>query len=769
MLAKIIGVVCLLPASFFLHGKSWPGKLAKSPASLFTPLLAPHPAPLQKRGNLYNYFVYYPMRAGRELCEHGSIKQTASVVKRFLLLRLYRKIKVILQPDEKKLAPAPLLPPLPLANLERLGQSSQIKVLVLASIGGLLKYPILCSPGELLKTIPNFTYNELVACLQPDEQILRYAENMVLGGKQALIVSNEGEIQDILTKKFGNGAFLANGVKYLKISDSCELTAYLRQTGNILPKEALFCGSNTAPYIKEGMNAWELPGLAETICEAGGQAVATVFKIARRNPAWNIFLGIGLQRYFACGGSPALQRCESLEQLVCLSAAPVMSLLVLKAMQEAKAKNCILEFTGNAAFIAEKVFAILNAAAGWQPDENSAPIELRIDFGNSQNFFALKTEAKAINFLEKNQPWGNMLAGVMLAAKKDEKLAAQFVLYARELVYFSIMFKWLANAEPDAIIPYLAQIMERAPLANRGALGELTGLCGDNLEKMLDEQLVHKSIFTASGFNDYENCINPALLPGLTTSSAPAGIHVHIYDPALIQEFARYLRRFPFQFDIYATFVDKALEEQIRFMFNGSLLPLMRCCETLLVPNRGRDIAPWLAIGKKFHHKYEYFCHVHTKRSPQLAERQGESWRRYLLDNLLDPCAAKAIMAAFVSDEHLGCVFPELFAPMRMESPGGDTLYGTGAQCAIIMEILERVHLSGKLTRRELFFSAGAMFWYRPAALAILFDADIKLEEFPEEPLPMDGTLAHALERAIPIICMRQGYKAKSLTCYPLA
>jgi len=56
---------------------------------------------------------------------------------------------------------------------------------------------------------------------------------------------------------------------------------------------------------------------------------------------------------------------------------------------------------------------------------------------------------------------------------------------------------------------------------------------------------------------------------------------------------------------------------------------------------------------------------------------------------------------------------------------------------------------------RALNFPVGTMFWARPIALKPLFDLNFSWEDYPEEPLPYDGTLLHAIERSLGIFAIR--------------
>ena len=52
----------------------------------------------------------------------------------------------------------------------------------------------------------------------------------------------------------------------------------------------------------------------------------------------------------------------------------------------------------------------------------------------------------------------------------------------------------------------------------------------------------------------------------------------------------------------------------------------------------------------------------------------------------------------------------------------------------------------------------GSVFWFRPKALAPLFDYGWQHTDFPPEPLPQDGTISHAIERVYPFVAQAAGY-----------
>jgi lipopolysaccharide biosynthesis protein len=51
------------------------------------------------------------------------------------------------------------------------------------------------------------------------------------------------------------------------------------------------------------------------------------------------------------------------------------------------------------------------------------------------------------------------------------------------------------------------------------------------------------------------------------------------------------------------------------------------------------------------------------------------------------------------------------------------------------------------------------MYLARTGALAPLLHAGFSFEDFPEEPIPLDGTAMHAIERLTPLVCEKAGYR----------
>jgi glycosyltransferase involved in cell wall biosynthesis len=170
-----------------------------------------------------------------------------------------------------------------------------------------------------------------------------------------------------------------------------------------------------------------------------------------------------------------------------------------------------------------------------------------------------------------------------------------------------------------------------------------------------------------------------------------------------------------------------------------------------VMANLGRDIGPFITLLKDRLSAYDLVGHLHGKRSvhtlhydPEL----GNRWRDFLWQHLIGPAVpvADIVIERFARDLQLGMVFPE-----------NDFLVGWERNRKIAASLAPRLGLGTLPEHIE--FPVGTMFWARPQALQSLATAEFVAEEYPLEPLPIDGTMLHALERMIPLVVEAAGYR----------
>ncbi len=166
------------------------------------------------------------------------------------------------------------------------------------------------------------------------------------------------------------------------------------------------------------------------------------------------------------------------------------------------------------------------------------------------------------------------------------------------------------------------------------------------------------------------------------------------------------------------------------------------------VPNTGRDIGPFFTqFGKNIQRNYEIIGHIHTKNTLSLDDVYLKLWRNFLLENLIGGKAKMAdiIFANMVHDSSIGLVFPD-----------EPNIVGWGNNKQIATSMATRLGITD--LPRHFNFPVGTMFWARVDAISPLFDLNLDYGDYPEEPVPYDGTILHAIERLLPFVSNKMGY-----------
>lgn len=155
------------------------------------------------------------------------------------------------------------------------------------------------------------------------------------------------------------------------------------------------------------------------------------------------------------------------------------------------------------------------------------------------------------------------------------------------------------------------------------------------------------------------------------------------------------------------------------------------------------DVAALFLYMRPYVMGYDLFCHVHDR---IFVHSFGRGWRDYLLAGLLGDVAD--IVSLFEEYPSLGCLFPPIYPELKvfMEDAGIDPM----PEIEAAEKFLARMGLNGKISRSEIFYSPGHMFWFRPKALRQMFSTPMKSEDLDS------ASCLHA------IVAVRNGYEAKS-------
>ena len=214
-------------------------------------------------------------------------------------------------------------------------------------------------------------------------------------------------------------------------------------------------------------------------------------------------------------------------------------------------------------------------------------------------------------------------------------------------------------------------------------------------------------------------------------------LHVHAFYPDQLPGIIDRLNRNASAPDLFvsvATSEGAAQAREIVSSYRARLVDLQ------ITPNLGRDIGSFLTqFGRVLCADYDIVGHLHTKKSLHVTDRPfAEAWNTFLMENLVGgergDAALDAILSAMELDRSIGIVFPD--DPHVIS-------WTKNSACA--EDLAARMKL-GKLPA-EFNFPVGSMFWIRSSVLTKFVELDLAWDDYAREPLPIDGTIVHAIER----------------------
>lgn len=233
--------------------------------------------------------------------------------------------------------------------------------------------------------------------------------------------------------------------------------------------------------------------------------------------------------------------------------------------------------------------------------------------------------------------------------------------------------------------------------------------------------------------------------------SAPAlrqqpAVHVHAWYLETLPEVLSALRDAALDWTIVVTTPEHQLDQVRRALLDHGLQG-----DVIAVENHGRDILPFLQVAERLMQAdHDVVLKLHTKRSTH--RNNGDQWRQELLQRLIQDGRAARIHAVFQADPGLGMVVAEGHL-----LPVADFVGGNGPA---LTRLQTRLGLRKPIDASQ--FGAGSMGWWRLQALRPLLDAHLYRSDFDSEQGQVDGTLAHAIERAFGACCEHAGLRIET-------
>ncbi len=240
----------------------------------------------------------------------------------------------------------------------------------------------------------------------------------------------------------------------------------------------------------------------------------------------------------------------------------------------------------------------------------------------------------------------------------------------------------------------------------------------------------------------------------LKSNNLKIAIHIHVYYLDLLDEILKAISFNQTKPDLLIT---TPLQKKVYAIEKKCSLYGLNVRRILVTPNIGRDIGPFLtAVGKIIESDYDFYAHIHTKKTINNNILIANEWREFLISNLLGTNNLNMmdkIICSFQKNEKLGLVFPD-----------DPNCCSWSLNFEIAKNFGSKIGL--KHFPKHFNFPIGTMFWARKDALSPIIKLNLGWDDYPNEPLPNDGTILHSIERLIPFINELQGYEY-SLTNIP--
>jgi len=210
-------------------------------------------------------------------------------------------------------------------------------------------------------------------------------------------------------------------------------------------------------------------------------------------------------------------------------------------------------------------------------------------------------------------------------------------------------------------------------------------------------------------------------------------IIIHAFYIDVFEEIISYLKNVYTEFKLFVT-CTKENEAKVRSLIEKNEFSYF----ILTLENRGRDIRPFMKIiDFAISENYSILLKIHTKKSKHRLD--GKVWRKDIYQKLLSGCTIRNSMQKFELDADVGMIGPKgHIVPMS---------YYLGSNKEYLTQISLRMGIYLEDMMRETFV-AGSMFFARTKAILPLLNISIDDNEYKDEDGQVDGTLAHAIERA---------------------
>ena len=254
--------------------------------------------------------------------------------------------------------------------------------------------------------------------------------------------------------------------------------------------------------------------------------------------------------------------------------------------------------------------------------------------------------------------------------------------------------------------------------------------------------------------------IEPTVLDEATAQSIRQNrrivLAMHLYFMDMLDSSKAFAAKFPPETDIFISTSSADKKPQIESAFADLNV---RSVTVTVVENQGRDVGAFLCDLAPQLRDYDYACFMHDKKAIQTRPGSvGASFGYVCNENVCKNAAhVLNVLCEFEKDPYLGILCPPYptHGLYFMNMCSG----GWGPNFENTKKLMKDLGIDAPVSgEKSPIAPYGSVFWFRPKALAPLFDHGWQHSDFPPEPLPQDGTISHAIERIYPFVAQSAGY-----------
>jgi len=232
-----------------------------------------------------------------------------------------------------------------------------------------------------------------------------------------------------------------------------------------------------------------------------------------------------------------------------------------------------------------------------------------------------------------------------------------------------------------------------------------------------------------------ENCTAGALCSAVVVAN--------LYYSDMLHFYLGYLDRVPDEIDIYVISSNPHVKDEMQ-----KRISTKKNMHFLKKENRGRDISALLVAFREILPRYRYICFVHDKKAiHNFMSMDTQYWVRNLWDNTLKSEDYIYNVLGFLEKrEDIGLLVPPQRIGMHMDDWYAD---GWHNDFHIVRQLCEELELECDLDINKPVITLGTVFWARTEILNKICSKKWRYGDFPDEPMPVDGTISHGLERIL--------------------